>query len=197
MSTRAINIPAVRRSALGSIALIVLFANFIALSARISLPLPFSPVPVTGETLAVLLAGLALGPRRGVTSVLVFIAEGAAGLPVFAGGTGGLVVLLGPTGGYLWGFVLGAGIAGLLTGGGRGQRGTTLLLALALGNLAIYCVGALWLSVLVPGGLQTAFLVGVLPFLPGDAIKCVIAAGVLPSAARFADRLSARLDDAL
>jgi biotin transport system substrate-specific component len=189
MSTRALSATRLRASVLVGLALIVLFANFIALSARLAIPLPFSPVDVTGETLAVLLAGLALGPRRGMASVLVFIGEGAVGLPVFQGGTGGPAMLIGPTGGYLWGFVLAAGLVGVLAERGATRRTWTLLLALVLGNLVIYLVGAGWLSRLLPGGVPSAVTAGIIPFLPGDAVKCLVAAGMLPSAARFVDRL--------
>ena len=189
MSTRALSATRLRASVLVGLALIVLFANFIALSARLAIPLPFSPVDVTGETLAVLLAGLALGPRRGMASVLVFIGEGAIGLPVFQGGTGGPAMLIGPTGGYLWGFVLAAGLVGVLAERGATRRTWTLLLALVLGNLVVYLVGAGWLSRLLPGGVSSAVTVGIIPFLPGDAVKCLVAAGMLPSAARFVNRL--------
>lgn len=189
MSTRALSATRLRASVLVGLALIVLFANFIALSARLAIALPFSPVDVTGETLAVLLAGLALGPRRGMASVLVFIGEGAVGLPVFQGGTGGPAMLIGPTGGYLWGFVLAAGLVGVLAERGATRRTWTLLLALVLGNLVVYLVGAGWLSRLLPGGVSSAVTVGIIPFLPGDAVKCLVAAGMLPSAARFVNRL--------
>src|SRR5438105_3015773 len=89
---------------LADVVLILLFANVTAESAFIRIDLPFTPVPITGQTLAVLLAGAALGWRRGAASQIVYILEGLAGLPVFAGGTSGLAVLIGPTGGYLVGF---------------------------------------------------------------------------------------------
>lgn len=189
MSTRALNLTRSRTSVLVGLALIVLFANFIALTARLAIPLPFSPVDVTGETLAVLLTGLALGPRRGMASVMVFLGEGAVGLPVFQGGTGGPAMLVGPTGGYLWGFVLAAGLVGVLAERGATRRTWTLLLAMVLGNLVIYLVGAVWLSRLLPGGVPSAVTAGIIPFLPGDAVKCLLAAGILPSAARFVNRL--------
>lgn len=189
MSTRALNLTRSRTSVLVGLALIVLFANFIALTARLAIPLPFSPVDVTGETLAVLLTGLALGPRRGMASVMVFLGEGAVGLPVFQGGTGGPAMLVGPTGGYLWGFVLAAGLVGVLAERGATHRTWTLLLAMVLGNLVIYLVGAVWLSRLLPGGVPSAVTAGIIPFLPGDAVKCLLAAGILPSAARFVNRL--------
>jgi len=189
MSTRALSLTRSRSSVLVGLALIVLFANFIALSARLAIPLPFSPVEVTGETLAVLLAGLALGPRRGMASVLVFLGEGAIGLPVFQGATGGAAMLVGPTGGYLWGFILAAGLVGYLAQRGAARRHWTLLLVLVAGNLVIYLTGAGWLSRVLPGGLAAAIMAGIVPFLPGDAVKCLIAAGVLPSAVRFVNRL--------
>ncbi|HLH73424.1 MAG TPA: biotin transporter BioY [Chloroflexota bacterium] len=162
--------------------LILLFANLTAVAARIAVYLPFSPVPITAQTLLVLLAGAALGPRRGAASQVAYIAEGVAGLPVFAGGNAGLAVLLGPTGGYLIGFVACAALVGWL-GERRGLRSPlATFIVMLLGSALIYPFGAVWLSRVVPGGLSVAIAQGVLPFLPGDALKSAIAAGVVPSA---------------
>ncbi len=111
---------------------------FIALSAQIAIPLPFSPVPITGQTLAVLLVGALLGSQRGVLAVLVYLTEGFAGLPVFSGGTAGLARLAGPTGGYLVGLLAAAFITGLLAEQGWDRRVGSTLLAMLLGNAAIY-----------------------------------------------------------
>lgn len=171
-----------------------LFAALTAVGAHVSLPLPFSPVPVTLQTLFVLLSALVLGGKLGALSQLLYVAAGALGLPVFAGGRGGAGALLGPTGGYLFGFVAGAYAAGLLAERlGRGRRG--LLLSAAAGTCVIYAFGALWLSSVAGLGLWGALAVGVLPFLPGDAAKVLLAAEValrvrrrLPSAALAAGR---------
>lgn len=173
--------PTVRRSALLYDAALVLAGSLlIALSAQIAIPLPFSPVPVTGQTMAVLLVGALLGRRRGSLAVLVYIAEGIAGLPVFAGGAAGPARLLGPTGGYLVGFVAAAYLVGLLAERGWDRRVSTTAAAMALGNLVIYTVGVLWLTVFV-GSLSAALAAGVLPFIPGDLVKIAAAALLLPA----------------
>ena len=165
--------------------LILGFANLTAVSAWIALYLPISPVPVTAQTLAVLLAGVCLGSRAGALAQVTYICEGLLGLSVFAGGRAGFAVLLGPTGGYLVGFVAAAFVVGWLAE--RGWRSRTALLpaALMLGTLAIYAFGAGWLAHLVPGGLAGAIAVGVLPFLPGDIVKVALVAIVVPSSRRF------------
>ena len=172
--------PSMRRSALLYDAALVLGGSlFIALSAQVAIQLPFSPVPITGQTLAVLLVGALLGSRRGALAVLAYIAEGLAGLPVFAGGAAGLARLFGPTGGYLVGFVAAAFLVGWLAERGWDRRFGTTIAAMTLGNVVIYSVGAVWLAVFV-GGLSRAWSLGVLPFLPGDALKIVLAAVLLP-----------------
>jgi biotin transport system substrate-specific component len=152
---------------------------FVALSAQVAIPLPFSPVPITGQTLAVLLVGMLLGRTRGSLAMLAYLAEGAAGLPVYAGGTAGLARLLGPTGGYLVGFVVAAFVAGFLAERGWDRHVVTTILAMILGNIAIYCCGLLWLTHFI--GSAHLLALGLLPFLPGDAIKIVIAAILLPA----------------
>jgi biotin transport system substrate-specific component len=170
--------------------LVLAFASFTALAARIALPLPFTPVPITGQTLAVLLSGVLLGSRRGALAQLAYLAQGAAGLPVFAGGRAGLGVLLGPTGGYLVGFVLAAGLVGWLAERGWRRHTRRLFVALLLGNLVIYLCGALWLARFVPDPLGQ----GVLPFIPGDLVKIAIAAGVVPSGSRLITHLLQRAE---
>jgi len=152
----------------------------IAASAWIAIPLPFSPVPVTAQTFAVLLAGSALGARRGAAAALAYLAEGCAGLPVFAGGAAGAHVLLGATGGYLVGFVPGAWLCGALADRGWDRRVGTTVASMALGNLAILVPGLLWLARLV--GPERVVALGLLPFLPGDAVKIALAAALLPFA---------------
>ena len=157
-------------------------ALFLALTAQISVPLPFSEVPLTGQTLGVLLLGALYGPRRGAVTVIVYLAEGAAGLPVFALGRSGLPALLGPTGGFLFGFIPAAFIAGFARGSRRAAlRVGTLLLA----TLVVYAFGVPWLAVTRALPLQTALVSGVLPFVPGDVIKAGIAAGVVPAGSRL------------
>jgi biotin transport system substrate-specific component len=173
--------PTVRRSAwLYDAALVLAGSLLIALSAQVAVSLPWSPVPVTGQTLAVLLVGALLGSRRGSLAVLTYIAQGLAGLPVFAGGAFGMARLLGPTGGYLVGFVAAAFLVGLLAERGWDRRVLTTAAAMTLGNLVIYAVGALWLAPFV-GGLDKALALGALPFIPGDLLKIGAAALLLPA----------------
>ncbi len=183
-----------KRSLARDLALVLLGSLFVALTARVAIPLPFTPVPITGQTLGVLLVGAALGSRLGFFALLAYLAEGAMGLPVFAGGTGGAARILGPTGGYLLAFPLAAGLVGLLVerlGLDRSFLGT--LLAMLAGNLLIYLLGLSWLGAWLMGagkfqGVGALLAMGMLPFLPGDLIKAVLAALLLPSAWRFLGR---------
>ena len=168
-----------RYAGLYNAVLIVGGSLFIGLCAQVAVLVPFSPVPVTGQTFAVLMAGALLGRRRGGLCILAYIIEGAVGLPVFAMGRAGVGVLLGPTGGYLAGFVAGAYIVGLLAERGWDRRVGAAVLAMVLGNLAIYCFGLLWLSCLM--GISGVLAVGLYPFLIGDALKVLLAAILLPS----------------
>ncbi len=153
----------------------------LALCAQIAIGYP---VPVTGQTFAVLMAGALLGSRRGALCLLTYLAEGLAGLPVFAQGKGGLTGFLGPTGGYLVGFVLAALIVGALSERTWDRRVPTTVAAMVLGNLVIYACGLAWLLCLahllgksLGGGLLA---VGLYPFLPGDLVKIGLAAVLLP-----------------
>ena len=151
--------------------------------ARLSIPLPFTPVPITGQTLAVLLTGAVLGRTRGVLSMALYLLWGILGLPVFAGGTGGIVRLVGPTGGYLLGFVFAAGATGWLAQRGWDRRVPTALLAMAAGNVVIYLFGLPWLAAFV--GPERAASLGLVPFIPGDVVKLFLAAALLPAAWRL------------
>ena len=171
--------PSVKKYALPyDIVLVVSGSLFIALSAQLAIPLPFSPVPVTGQTLAVFLVGMLMGSRRGSLCVLAYLAEGIAGLPVFAGGTAGPARLLGPTGGYLLGFVAAAYVAGRLAERGWDRRVGTTFLAMLLGNAAIYAAGLPWLAAFV--GIGRALPLGFYPFIVGDILKLALAAMLLP-----------------
>lgn len=148
-----------------------------ALAAHVRVPVPFTPVPLTLQTMVVLLAGALLGPRLGAASQLTYLAMGIGGLPVFAGGLG-LAYLLGPTGGYLLAFPVAAFVAGLLTrpGARRGMAEAALLVVgLTAASLIILVSGAAWLTTLT-GDLAGAIALGILPFLVGDVIKVALAA---------------------
>jgi biotin transport system substrate-specific component len=171
--------PSVKRQALLYDATLILAGSLlIGLSARLAIRLPFSPVPITGQTLAVLLAGALLGSRRGALSVLAYLGEGVAGLPVFAGGAGGIAHLAGPTGGYLAGFVLAALVVGWLAERGWDRHPGTTALAMLLGSAAIYVPWLPWLAAFVGG--ERALVLGLYPFLAGDLLKLALAAALLP-----------------
>jgi len=172
--------PAAKKYALlYDVALVMGGSLFIALSAQVAIHLPFSPVPVTGQTLAVILVGMLLGSRRGSLALLTYLAEGLAGLPVFAGGTAGPARLLGPTGGYLVGFIVAAYVTGLLAERGWDRRVGTTLLAMLFGNAVLYALGLPWLAAFV--GVRRALPLGLYPFIPGDLLKVVLAALLLPA----------------
>jgi biotin transport system substrate-specific component len=152
--------------------LAVLGSALLTLSAKVQVP--FYPVPMTMQTLVVLLIGIAFGFRLGVATVLLYLAEGAVGLPVFAGTPEkgvGLAYMLGPTGGYLAGFVLAAAIAGWIAE--RKRDPGSLALAVIAGSLAVYVPGVLWLATFV--GFGKAFELGLVPFLWGDLVKAALA----------------------
>lgn len=151
----------------------------VALMAQVRLPLPFTPVPITGQTFGVLLMGFALGARRGFLCLALYLLQGGMGLPFFAGGASGWGHLLGPTGGYLWGFVGAAALMGWLAERGWDRSFLRTLAGMGLGNLLIYLFGLPWLAAFV--GWERVWLQGLLPFLPGDALKALGAALLLPS----------------
>ena len=150
----------------------------IALSAQVAVPLPFSPVPVTGQTFAVLFVASLLGRARGTAAVLAYLAEGAAGLPVFAGAAAGPAKLLGPTGGYLAGFALGAYVCGALAERGWDRTPFRASASMILGNVAVFALALPWLARFV--GASNVWALGFWPFIPGDIIKIGLAAALLP-----------------
>lgn len=178
-------------SRLTDVLLVVLFSTFVALTAQIRFDLPFTPVPLTGQTLGVLFTGAVLGSRRGALALLLYVAEGVAGLPVFAGGAAGIHHLLGPTGGYLLSYPLAAGAVGLLAEWEWDRRLPLAVLAMLIGNLIIYALGVLWLAWFV-NSLQLAVAKGMLPFILGDLFKIGIAAGALPGGWVLARRTDSR-----
>ncbi len=161
-----------------------LFAALTAVGAYITIPLPF--VPITLQTVFVLLAGTLLGKAGGVSSQIVYLLMGMLGFPVFSGGRAGLGVLLGPTGGYLWGFIFAALVVGAITektvGRNVEKKLTTskygdgwMLLAFLCGEAALFACGVLQLSMTAQMSFYKAIMVGVLPFLPGEALKIALA----------------------
>jgi biotin transport system substrate-specific component len=172
----------------------------VALSAQVQVPL--WPVPITGQTFAILVVGMAYGARLGAATLALYVAEGAAGLPVFAKWSAGLAVLSGPTGGYIIGFILAAAVTGYLAEKGWSRTPLRTAAAMAAGNLAIWIPGIAWLTLFFAGlghdaivkmGAETAFgaaiAKGLVPFLLGDALKLALAACLFPLAWRLVDRL--------
>jgi biotin transport system substrate-specific component len=160
-----------RRSTLLDVLEVVGFSLLTALLAQVRIPLPFTPVPITGETFAVLLSGVVLGARRGFLSQVVYLAAGATGLLAFAGGA-----LVGPTAGYLWCFPVAAFVAGWLVERDVARRSLTLAAALLLADACILAGGTLWLRALLGVSLREAALLGAAPFVAGDLLKIVLLA---------------------
>jgi len=163
----------------GQAFLVLAGSALIALSAQVSIPL--YPVPVTGQTLVVLMIGMAFGSRLGAATLAAYLFEGAMGMPVFANGGAGLAVIAGPTGGYLVGFLLAATLTGWLAERGMGRGMISTGLTMIAGMAVIYACGATWLAGFV-GGPGVAIAKGVLPFLYGDALKLVVAVIAMPLA---------------
>ena len=161
------------------LALAFVFACLTGLSALVRIPLPFTPVPVTGQVFAVLLSGIVLGGCYGGLSQIFYIGIGAMGLPWFSGGVGGLTAMTGITGGYIIGFVPAALLIGWLTGRyASSQKFHFQLLLMAGGVAIIYICGAVQLSIIMNTGLLSTAKLAVLPFIPVDLMKAVLAAGV-------------------
>ena len=155
----------------------------LALLARLTVPIPFSPVPITGQTLGVLFLGGVLGSRIGTLSVIMYILEGLIGLPVFAGGTMGFLYLLGPTGGYLIGFIPAVYLVGYLSEQGWTNSFTSTFLTMIIGTLLIFIFGISWLA--VTAGFGTALSIGLYPYIPGAVIKTILATVTIYSINRF------------
>lgn len=165
-------------------ALVIVGATMLlAVSAKIQVP--FWPVPMTMQTFVVLMLGASLGARLAGITVLTYLVEGAVGLPVFAGGAG-LAYLAGPTGGYLYGFLVAAVCVGRLADKGFGRSLLTTLACFVIGEVIVFALGAGWLATLI--GVDKALSVGLIPFLPGEAVKVALACAVLPTVWRVARR---------
>jgi biotin transport system substrate-specific component len=163
------------------VVLVVAGALLIYLTARVSIPVPGSPVPITGQTFGVLLVGGALGFRRGFIAVGLYVLLGVVGLPFFAEGKGGLSVVWGATGGYLTGFVIAGALIGRLAELGWDRRIGGALGAMFLGNVVIYAVGLPWLKVVTGMSVEETVANGLTPFLLGDALKLALAAVLFPA----------------
>jgi biotin transport system substrate-specific component len=155
--------------------------------AQIEITLPFTPVPVTGQTLGVLLVGASLGSGLGAISIVLYLAQGALGLPFYSGGDSGIEWLKfsAATGGYLWGFLLSAAVVGWLAERGWDRSMRSSIGAMFLGEVALYLVGIPWLMQVLDVSLVEALEKGLAPFVVGDTLKLLFAAAVLPGAWRL------------
>jgi len=170
---------------------LVLTASWLlAISAQFSFNLPFSPVPITGQTLVVLLLGALLGKNRGAAAVGLYLFQGAIGLPVFAGGKSGFITLAGPTGGYLIGFIAAAYVVGILMELRYDKSLIYLGFSMLIGNIFIYIFGLFWLVQFVSEA--QALQMGLMPFIVGDILKILVGAIVLGSSVKINEMISSR-----
>ena len=170
---------------LRSAILVALGTALLTLSAKVNLPLPY--VPMTLQTLVVLMIGAAYGWRLGSATVIAYLAEGAIGLPVFAGPVGGIAPLVGPTAGYLYGFVAAAFVTGWLAERGWDRSVLWLFVAMAFGHILILAAGFGWLAFGMKLGVEKAWLVGIMPFIATSLIKNALGAALVPTIRRVVD----------
>jgi biotin transport system substrate-specific component len=179
-------IPQLKGTRLREAALVLGGAGLTGLAAQISVPVHGSPVPVTGQTFGVLLVGAALGARRGAASMALYLIAGFVGVPWFAGGTAGSIHLA--TLGYLVGFTVAGALVGALAERGADRSPWRTALTMVLGNLVIYACGVPYLALSAHLSAASALHYGLVVFLLGDALKVLLAAGLLPGAWRLAGR---------
>lgn len=159
--------------------LLILTASLVtAVAAQLEIRLPWTPVPLTGQTFAVMLTGAVLGWRRAFLAQALYLLEGALGLPVFAGGSAGLASLVGPSGGYLMSFPLAAATTGWLCERGWDRHAITMLTAMLAASGVVFACGLAWLARFLPASHLLA--AGLLPFVPGDVVKATLAALAFP-----------------
>ena len=169
---------AIRPDAGLSYQLLLIMAGSLLVAIAAQIKIPMWPVPVTLQTLAVLLVGGVLGSRLGALSLMLYLFEGAIGLPVFAGGGGSLAYFAGPTTGYLIGFVAAAYVVGWFCERGWDRKVGTAVFVMLLGSATIYLFGLPWLAQYT--GLDNVLQLGLFPFIPGDILKAIVAAVALP-----------------
>ncbi len=189
MNARVTSIPTalltriIRGRAALDVLLVVSASVVIALAAQIALPVPFTPVPLTMQPLAVLLVGITLGSTRGAAAAALYLLEGFSGLPVFAQGHGGPLWLAGPTAGYLFSYPFAAFVAGWFSQRGWGSTSVRAIAGMLVALAVIYLGGWSWLSAFVGG--QAAWVAGVRPFILADIVKVAIGAAFLPQLQRM------------
>ena len=164
-------------------------AGLIAAAAQLSIALPFTPVPITGQTFAVLLVGASLGFARGTSSALLYVLLGIAGMPVYAHGASGWAVITGASGGYLLSYPFASALTGFLAERRWDRTFSSAVGAMLTGNVLIYLVGLPWLAVVLNTSLEKTLELGLYPFVPGDMFKLYLAAAALPGAWKLVGRL--------
>jgi biotin transport system substrate-specific component len=174
-----------RSTAATQVALVIGGTAFLALMAQIAVPVPGSPVPVTGQTLGALLLGSAYGASLGFTTFASYLIVGFLGAPVFASGAHGLSRITGATGGYLVGMLLASLLTGYLAGRKWDQKVLTVIPTMILGDLVIFGAGLYWLHHSIHATWATTFKLGLTPFILGEVIKIAIASTAMPTLWRF------------
>lgn len=193
MSEKALTIPSVvidrlvRGRAAADMLLVVGASALIAIAAQVAIPLPFTPVPLTLQPLAVILIGVVLGSTRGAAAAVLYLLEGMSGLPVFAQGHGGALWLLGPTAGFLYSYPFAAWVAGFVSERGWGSSILRAIAGMLLALGMIYLGGWSWLAMLTDA--RSAFAAGVAPFVLADIVKIAIGAALLPKAQELVSRI--------
>jgi biotin transport system substrate-specific component len=177
-----------RSGLITDVLLVIAGTGFVALAAQVKIDLSFTPVPITGQTFAVVLVGASLGALLGLASLGLYLFVGALGAPVYADGQHGWDVLAGPTGGYIIGFVVAACLTGFLAQQRWDRRFSSAVAAMLTGNVVIYLFGLPWLAAKIDAGLEDTLEAGLYPFVVGDLLKLYLAGALLPLAWRFVAR---------
>jgi len=172
--------------------LVLAGTGLVAGAAQISIKLPFTPVPITGQTFAVVLVGASLGAIRGTASLMLYLWLGVAGAPLYAHQAHGWSVITSATGGYIVGFVLASAVTGYLAERRWDRQISSAIAAMLTGNVIIYLVGLPWLAVVLNTNLEKTLEYGLYPFVPGDVFKLYLAAALLPGAWKLVERTSKR-----
>ncbi len=155
--------------------MVAMFAALICIGAYIVIPLPFSPVPITLQTLFIMMAGLILPVELAGMTVVIYLLLGIVGLPVFSGGGSGIGILFGPTGGYLVGFLIGVMVISFMVNKFKSNVMVEFISTVIGGIIVVYAIGVIWLSAKTGMGIAKAFTVGAVPFLIGDFMKAIVA----------------------
>jgi biotin transport system substrate-specific component len=178
-----------RPRALTDVLLVLAGTGFVALAAQVKINLSFTPVPITGQTFAVVLVGASLGALLGLASLGLYLFVGALGAPIYAEGQGGWDILTGPTGGYIVGFVCAAALTGWLAQRRWDRHFNSAVAAMLTGNVVIYLFGLPWLAREIGTGLEGTLEAGLYPFVVGDLLKLYLAGMLLPGAWKLVGRL--------